>query len=59
MYIRIKAPGKTTQNFKKGIVSAPESGAVTINEIFIHLNKLYIKDIKKNKRNTGINLLSS
>jgi hypothetical protein len=47
MYIRIKAPGKTTQNFKNGIVSAPESGAVTIKEILIHLSKLYINDIKK------------
>jgi hypothetical protein len=51
--MRIKAPGKTTQNFKKGIVSAPESGAVTISEIFIQRNKLYIKDIKKNRKNMG------
>ena len=55
----MKAPGKTTQNFKNGIVSAPESGAVTIKDIFMHLSRLYINDIKKNKKNIGINLFNS
>jgi hypothetical protein len=55
----MNAPGNTTQNFKNGIVSAPESGAVTISDIFMHLSKLYINDIRKNKKNIGISLFNS